>query len=262
LLAATIIFVAFSIKLGLFPFHFWLASVYTGTRPAVAAILSGALANIGSYGLIRFGGGLLPRELESATPVLLIIGSASILYGGVQAISRRSIPQVLAYSSIGQVGYILLALAIGPKAGFSAVILISVLNALNKTLLFLSENLRGRLVAVAFVIGSFSVAGIPPTAGFLSKAALIKGAIDAHYAWIVVLVVVGGFLSVFYMMQIYQRTFWIPESEEETHLPPSPLDRRILVALLALLILAIGIWPQPLLALSDHAAAALTGGGR
>jgi multicomponent Na+:H+ antiporter subunit D len=262
LLAATIIFVAFSIKLGLFPFHFWLASVYTGTRPAVAAILSGALANIGSYGLIRFGGGLLPRELESATPVLLVIGSLSILYGGVQAISRRSISQVLAYSSIGQVGYILLALAIGPKVGFSAVILISVLNALNKTLLFLSENLRGRLVGMAFVIGAFSVAGIPPTAGFLSKAALIKGAIDAKYAWIVVLVVVGGFLSVFYMMQIYQRTFWIPESEEEAHHPPSPLDRRMLVALLALLILAIGIWPQPLLALSDHAAAALTGGGR
>jgi len=262
LLAATIIFVAFSIKLGLFPFHFWLASVYTGTRPAVAAILSGALANVGSYGLIRFGGGLLPRELESATPVLLIIGSLSILYGGLQAISRRSIPQVLAYSTIGQVGYILLALAIGPKAGFSAVILISVLNALNKTLLFLSENLRGRIVGAAFVIGSFSVAGIPPISGFLSKASLIKESVDAGYGWIVALVVVGGLLSMLYMLQIYQRFFWVPETEEEAHHPPSPVDRRILVGLLALLIVAIGVWPQPLLALSDHAAAALAGGGR
>lgn len=262
LLASTIIFIAFSIKLGLFPFHFWLASVYTGTRPAVAAILSGALANIGSYGLIRFGGGLLPRELEAATPVLLIIGSLSILYGGVQAISRRSIPQVLAYSSIGQVGYILLALALGPKAGFSAVILISVLNALNKTLLFLSENLRGRIVGAAFVIGAFSVAGIPPISGWLSKASLIQESIDAGYGWIVVLIVVGGLLSFLYMLQIYQRFFWMPETEEEAHHPPSPVDRRILVGLLALLILAIGVWPQPLLALSDHAAAALTGGGR
>lgn len=262
LLASTIIFVAFSIKLGLFPFHFWLASVYTGTRPAVAAILSGALANIGSYGLIRFGGGLLPRELESATPVLLIIGSLSILYGGLQAISRRSIPQVLAYSSIGQVGYILLALALGPKAGFSAVILISVLNALNKTLLFLSENLRGPIVGAAFVIGSFSVAGIPPISGFLSKASLIRESVDAGYGWIVALIVVGGLLSFLYMLQIYQRFFWMPETEDEAHHPPSPIDRRILVGVLAVLIVAIGVWPQPLLALSDHAAAALAGGGR
>lgn len=262
LLASTIIFVAFSIKLGLFPFHFWLASVYTGTRPAVAAILSGALANIGSYGLIRFGGGLLPRELESATPVLLVIGSLSILYGGLQAISRRSISQVLAYSSIGQVGYILLALAIGPQAGFSAVILISVLNALNKTLLFLSENLRGRAVSAAFIIGSFSVAGLPPVAGYLSKAALIMAAISAGQSWIALLVVIGGLLSFLYMLQIFQRVFWTPEGEDEAHPLPSPRDRRILVTLLAVLIIAIGIWPQPLLALSDHAAMALAGGTR
>ena len=58
-------FVAFSVKLGLFPFHFWLPTVYTGARPAVAAILSGGLANIGAYGLLRFGGELLPDELDA-----------------------------------------------------------------------------------------------------------------------------------------------------------------------------------------------------
>ena len=83
-------FVAFSVKLGLFPFHFWLPTVYTGARPAVAAILSGGLANIGAYGLLRFGAELLPRELELAAGALIVIGAASILYGGVLAVSRRT----------------------------------------------------------------------------------------------------------------------------------------------------------------------------
>jgi multicomponent Na+:H+ antiporter subunit D len=63
ILIAVGFFVAFSVKLGLFPFHFWLPTVYTGAGPAVAAILSGGLANIGAYGLLRFGAELLPREL-------------------------------------------------------------------------------------------------------------------------------------------------------------------------------------------------------
>ena len=69
-------FVAFGIKLGLFPFHFWLPTVYTGARPAVAAILSGALANIGTYGLLRFGADIFPRELAEASGVLLVLGAA------------------------------------------------------------------------------------------------------------------------------------------------------------------------------------------
>jgi multicomponent Na+:H+ antiporter subunit D len=65
---AALIFAAFCLKLGLFPFHFWLPAVYVGSHAPVAAILSGALANIGAYGLLRFGAGVLPRELELGAP--------------------------------------------------------------------------------------------------------------------------------------------------------------------------------------------------
>ena len=109
MLIAVGFFVAFSVKLGLFPFHFWLPTVYTGARPAVAAILSGGLANIGAYGLLRFGAEMLPRELELAAIALIVIGCASILYGGVLAVSRRTASEMLAYSAIGQVGYVLVA---------------------------------------------------------------------------------------------------------------------------------------------------------
>ena len=255
LIAAALFFIAFSIKLGLFPFHFWLVSVYTGTRPAVAAMLSGALANIGSYGLIRFGGDVLPRELSYAEPMLIVLGALSIVYGGIQAISRRDIAQVLAYSSIGQVGYIMIALALGPKVGFSAVILFSVINALNKTTLFLGEQLRGKLAGGILFIGGLSVAGIPPVAGFFGKASLIRAALDDDRPWLVALIVAGGALSLIYMMQPFIRIFWADPEHESEH--PSPLNRRVFVFGLAVLLVAIGVWPQPLLSLSEHAAAVL-----
>jgi multicomponent Na+:H+ antiporter subunit D len=114
---AALILAAFCLKLGLFPFHFWLPAVYVGSHAPMAAILSGALANIGSYGLLRFGGGILPRELEFGSTAVLVLGTVSILYGALQAISRRDTSEVMAYSAIGQVGYVLLALGIGGPRG-------------------------------------------------------------------------------------------------------------------------------------------------
>jgi multisubunit Na+/H+ antiporter MnhE subunit len=169
-------FVAFGVKLGLFPFHFWLPTVYTSAEPAVAAILSGGLANIGGYGLLRFGGYLLPDELELAATALIVVGAASILYGGVLAISRRTAAEMLAYSAIGQVGYVLVAIGVGGPVGFGAAVLYTIVNALNKTLLFLSAQIRGGLVAAAFAIGAMSVAGLPPAAGFVGKLELFRAA--------------------------------------------------------------------------------------
>ncbi len=261
LLTAVIIFVAFSVKLGLFPFHFWLPVVYTGTRPAVAAVLSGALANIGSYGLLRFGGEILSRELEIGATALLVLGTASIIYGAVQAISRRRSAEVIAYSSIGQVGYILIAIGIGGPAGFAAAVLYAIINAMNKTLLFLCCGLRGWLVGAAFVVAAFSVAGVPPAGGFLGKASLFEAGVSlgspAGSIAVVALVFIGGALSFVYMLQIYQRDFWAGEKEGK----PSPASLRSLVLLIAAAILLVGLWPEFLLGLSRQAASVLVGGG-
>jgi multicomponent Na+:H+ antiporter subunit D len=255
ILIGTIIFVAFGIKLGLFPFHFWLPAVYTGVRPSVAAILSGALANIGSYGLLRFGADLLPRELADGSTVLIVLGSVSIIYGGVQSISRHSANEVLAYSSIGQVGYIMIALAIGGNVGLAAAILYAVINALNKTMLFLSVSMRGWIAGAAFAIGAFSVAGVPPVAGFLSKLVMFQVGSEAESWYLLALVFLGGALSFLYMFQLYRRQFWIPdEGEKESDSLP-----QIIVGVMALGLLFIGIYPQPMLELSQRAASTLLG---
>ena len=257
IMIAVTVFVAFGVKLGLFPFHFWLPPLYTGARPAVAAILAGALANIGSYGLIRFGAGILPNELRFGSVVILLLGVASIVYGSAQALSRRAVGEVLAYSAIGQAGYILVALAVGGPVGYAAAVLYSVVNALNKVLLFLAIGLRGWLVGAAFVVGGFSVAGVPPTAGFFAKIAMFQTGLAAERpVLIVALIFVGSALSFVYMFQIYQHEYWRTEQVG----PESSRVRRAVVVALALVVVGLGVWPEPMLALAQEAAAVLPGG--
>lgn len=252
---AVLIFVAFGVKLGLFPFHFWLPPVYRDSWPAVAAILSGAVANIGSYGLLRFGPGLLPRELGLSAGALILLGAISILYGALQAISVRTAGEALAYSSIGQVGYILVALGIGGPVGIGAAVLYALINSLNKTLLFLATGLRGWLVGAAFAIGALSVAGVPPSLGFFGKAALFQVGIDGESVGLVALIFVGGALSFVYMFQIYQRVHWVGEHAAR----PSRIQSRLLVLGVAALIIGLGLWPEPLLLASQRATDLLIG---
>lgn len=263
LIAGTLLFVALAVKLGIFPFHFWLPAVYTGVHASVAAMFSGALATIGAYGLLRIGAGMLPRELELSARVLVILGVASIIYGGLQSISRHEPSAVIAYSSIGQVGYILIAVAIGGQVGLTAAVLYTVINSANKTLLFLSGAQPGRYSGLAFAIGAFSVAGVPPALGFWGKTALFRATIeDVSESGRIVLtaiVILGGVLSLLYMFQSYGRTYW--------HAPTTIATRadsvRVgIVLVVALLILISGLWPEPLLALSELAAATLIPGGR
>ncbi len=258
ILIAAGFFIAFSVKLGLFPFHFWLPTVYAGARPAVAAILSGAVANIGAYGLLRFGVGLFPEQLRLAGVALVVLGAASIVYGGVLAIARGDTAEMLAYSAIGQVGYVLVALGVGGPVGLTAAVLYSVINSLNKALLFLASGIRGTLVAAAFAVGALSVAGVPPSAGFVGKLELFRTGIVADSAPLVVLLVAGSALSLVYMFQVYQRRFW--RTEPSAGDVVSPLPQRLLTAVLALLVLTAGLWPEPLLALSGHAADILLAG--
>jgi multicomponent Na+:H+ antiporter subunit D len=256
IMIAILLFVAFSLKLGLFPFHFWLPAVYRGVQPVSAAILSGVLANIGSYGLIRFGAEVLPVELKFAAPVLFVIGVMSVFYGAFLAISRSNEREVLAYSSISQAGYILIALSVGGGIGLAAAVLYSVVNGLNKTLLFLTSGLRGSGAAIAFAIGAFSVAGLPPAVGFFGKIALFQAGIEADSLIFISLVVLGSGLAFVYMFRTFQRSFWAKPLEERT----STFSPGLLVVLVtAGMVLFFGLWPEDLILAARLAAFGLTG---
>jgi multicomponent Na+:H+ antiporter subunit D len=255
ILIAVGFFVAFSVKLGLFPLHFWLPTVYTAASPAVAAILSGSLANIGAYGLLRFGGELMPRELDLAAGVLIAIGAASIVYGGVLAVSRRTSAEMLAYSAIGQVGYVLIAIGIGGPVGFAAAIAYTIINAANKTMLFLTTRVRGVVVGGLFALGALSIAGVPPAAGFIGKLVIFEAIVREPV--LIVVVVLGSLLSFVYAFQIYQFERWRPDAVAPSR--PAGWRDQVVPLGLGVAILAVGLWPEPLAALSQAAAAALVG---
>jgi multicomponent Na+:H+ antiporter subunit D len=198
---------------------------------------------------------MFPAQLRLAATTLVVLGAVSLVYGGVLAVAHGDVAESLAYSAIGQVGYVLVALGVGGPVGLTAAILYSAVNALNKTLLFLAAELRGALVAAAFAVGALSVAGIPPAAGFVGKLEMFRAGIVVGNVALVVLLVVGSALSLVYMFQVYQRRFWRDDPS-----PPGPaaaLSLRLLTAAVALLVLAIGLWPEPLLAVSGRAAQAL-----
>jgi multicomponent Na+:H+ antiporter subunit D len=162
---------------------------------------------------------------------------------------------MLAYSAIGQIGYVLVAIGVGGQVAFAAAILYTVVNSLNKTLLFLSAQMRGAVVAGAFALGAFSVVGVPPAAGFVGKLELFRAAADEPV--LIALFFVGSALSFVYAFQIYQHDFWRGPRRG----PTSAASEQAVIVVLALLVLAAGLWPEPLLALSHDAAEALTGGG-
>ncbi|MFP3940094.1 MAG: complex I subunit 5 family protein, partial [Thermoanaerobaculia bacterium] len=261
-LVGALLLSAFGLKLGLFPFHFWLPQVYRGVQPAVAALLAGALANLASYGLLRFGSSVLARASLEGRGLLLVLGCASILYGGVLAVSRADVREVLAYSAIGQVGYTFVAFALATPAAFTAAVLYSLVNSLNKTALFLAAGVRGLWVGPAFALGALSAAGLPPSAGFVAKVSVFRAALGADAPWVLAVLLTGSALSLVYMVRIHQRRHWHAARAGAGADGPagSPAVARAAVAVLALVILGLGAWPEPLVRWSVRAAQAAGGG--
>ncbi|HWV38527.1 MAG TPA: proton-conducting transporter membrane subunit [Vulgatibacter sp.] len=256
-LVGTLFLAAFLLKLGIFPFHFWVPPVYGETRVPAAALLSGALANIGSYGLLRFGGEVMPDALQAGRGLLLAIGAATILIGSMLAISRQPVAEILAYSSIAQNGYILLALGIGGRAGFAAAYIYAMVNSIGKALLFTTAGSRGPMIGGAFLIGAMSTAGLPPALGFVGKFALFRAAWEGTDRWLVGWIIGGALLAFLYMFQAFQQRFWL--REDETHSAPSV---RVAIACFAVVALVFGVWPEPLLGAGSQIASLLAGGPR
>ncbi len=144
----------------------------------------------------------------------------------------------------------LIAIGVGGSVGYAAAVVYAIANALNKALLFLSTDVRGPLASAAFAVGAFSVVGVPPSAGFFGKLGLFQAGIAEDSAALVALLFLGGALSFVYMFQIYQHDFWRGHGTA----PRRPRVSRVVGPLLAALVVALGLWPEPLLAAGREAA--------
>jgi multicomponent Na+:H+ antiporter subunit D len=279
---ATVMFIiAFLIKSAVVPFHFWQPDFHTTAPTPVSGMLSSVVVKVGIYGIIRNSTGYLPAYLGSETSlvenILIVLGVVGIFFGGLTALRTWNAKRMLAYSTLGQIGFILVAIGWGSQAALGAAIIYIFNHAFIKSALLLltgviashnekhSADLKdlagtGRglsFLSLLYLVGGLALAGIPPFNGFISKVALVRGGAEVNSWFILGLVISGGLLTIIYMTRTWQWIFQQPPSEAvkpNPHGSDSPLAPALLIGACVLL----GLFASPLVNLSEDAAAQLT----
>jgi len=188
----------FATKTGLVPFHGWLADVHTATSGPVSALFSGLMYNFGIVAIARLAFQVFGVGSTPILGLLLTVGLISALLGAVMALAQDDLKRLLAYDTISQMGILAIGLGTGTASGIAGTVYHLVNHALFKSLLFLCAGAilhrtgltklsemgalarRMPVVAVAFVIGAASIAGIPPLNGYVSLSLIHTGLLDGH----------------------------------------------------------------------------------
>jgi multicomponent Na+:H+ antiporter subunit D len=219
----------FGLKAGMFPLHIWLPNAHASAPAPASAILSGILLKCGAVGIIRVLYSVFSPAAVNAgggIAVLTVLAVASIIVGSLGALVRFELKRLLAYSSIGQMGYILLGIAFQNPLALTAALFHMSSHALMKSCLFLSagtfnersgkkdtRDLNGfsgplPFTSAAFVLAALSMIGIPPLNGFVSKYFLGLGALNARMGWGLIVLMISSFLNVLYYSPIITRLYW------------------------------------------------------
>ena len=257
--AVLFLFCGIGFKLTLFPFYTWAPDVYEGAPTPVAALLSvtSKAAAIAFVAILIFGP-LAPVH-EQITPFIALLAGITLFVGNLGALKQTRLRRFMAYSSIAQAGYIMVALVGSRDIACTAVIYyLLVYTAANYLAFFVFgvvghyreesfPSLRGLSkqnlsLAVALAVAMFSLAGIPPLAGFFGKFNLFfSGASTGHYA-LVVFAVLNNVLALYYYIQVI-KSAWVDEPESE--LPSLRLTKRQIwvTIILTILVIALGILP-------------------
>ncbi len=263
LLLGILIF-GFGIKTPLVPLHTWLPDAYVEASPPVAILLGGVLAKLGTYGLFRFGLGLLPEAWTSIAPLLAIWAVAIVMYGSLAAIAQTDIKRMVAYSSIGHMGYVLLGGAALTELSLVGAVAQMVAHGFILALLFylvgiveakvgtrelsalngLMSPVRGLpIVSAMLVLGGMASAGIPGMVGFIAEFLVFQGSY-ATFPWQTLLCVVGtGFTAVYFVI-LLNRTCFGRLDNKLAYYPKVLWSERIPALLLAGVILFLGVQPQ------------------
>jgi len=228
--------IGISLKMALFPMHAWLPGAYSNAPSAVSALVAGTTTKVAAYVLVRvmffvfepsFSIDTLP-----VTTVLSWMAAIAMILGSVMAIAQSDLKRMLAYSSVAQIGYIVLGIGLANEMGFTGGILHLVNHAFMKGCLFLVagaiiyrtgrreirsfRNLSSTMpwTTAAFTICAFGLIGLPPTGGFFSKVYLILGAIDGEHWVFVGVILISSVLAIGYLANVI-RYMYLPAAENE-----------------------------------------------
>jgi NADH-quinone oxidoreductase subunit M len=263
-------FVAFAIKAPMVPVHTWLPDAADEASPGTSVLLVSILDKIGTFGMIRFCLQLFPEASRWATPVVLVLAVVSVLYGAVAAIGQRSIPRLIAYTSVSHFGFIVLGIFVLNRNGQTGSMLYMFNHGLSTAALFLVTGFlisrRGSryipdyggvekvapVLAGLFLLAGLSSLSLPGLSPFISEFLVLLGAFTHNY-WYAVFAVLGIVLAALYILLMYQRTMTGPTRPAVAGLPD--LNRREVVALAPVLVLIVllGFYPKPLTSIVNPA---------
>ncbi|MEO1148527.1 MAG: NADH-quinone oxidoreductase subunit M, partial [Cyanobacteria bacterium J06638_22] len=240
LVLLTTIVIGFGIKIPIVPFHTWLPDAHVEAPTEVSVLLAGVLLKLGTYGLIRFGLGLFPQAWGYFAPVLAALAVVNVLYGSFVAIAQTDMKKIVAYSSVGHMGYILLAVAAATPLSLAGSIAQMVSHGLISALLFLLVGvvysktgtrdvtvLRGLLtperglplVGSLMILGVMASAGIPGMVGFIAEFIVYRSSI-LIFPVQTLLCMIGTALTAVYFLNLINRAFFGRLPDRFDNLPP------------------------------------------
>ena len=274
-------FLAFAVKVPIFPFHSWLPDAHTEAPTAGSIILAGVLLKMGTYGFMRFNLPLFPEASSHYAPIIAVLAIIGIIYGAIVSFAQTDAKKLVAYSSISHLGFVTLGIFSLNSAGIQGAILQGVNHGLSTGALFfvvgmLYERTHKRdmsvyggvwkvlpLFSALSLIIVLSSMGLPGLNGFVGEFTILLGSMGAESLgpnpWIyTAFATTGVILAAVYLLWFFQRLFMGPVTTDEVRTLP-PMNRRELAIILAFLvfILWIGIAPSGYFQLMDSTVNAL-----
>ena len=257
--------VGFGFKVAIVPFHQWAPDVYEGAPTTIAAFISAGPKAAGFAAFLRIFMEALPNLQVEWSGVLILLAMLTMTVGNVIAIAQTNIKRMLAYSSIAHAGYVLIGLAAANDDGISSVMLylliycVMNIGAFGAVILAKTEDgeslmisdyaglgTRKPLLAMFMTVMLLSLAGFPPTAGFVGKFYIFKSAVGAGHIWLVIIGAINTAISAFYYLRVVV-TMYMREPEEELEFSPYASTLVVGLILAVVGILLIGILPSLML---------------
>ncbi|HEV2234995.1 MAG TPA: NADH-quinone oxidoreductase subunit M [Terriglobia bacterium] len=266
-------FVAFAIKVPMFPFHTWLPDAHVEAPVAGSVILAGVLLKMGTYGMLRFCLPLFPQASRDFAPIVSVLAVIGIIYGALVAMVQPDMKKLVAYSSVAHMGFVVLGIFALNINGVEGAIYQMASHGVSTGALFLLVGMlydrrHTRLItefgglatslpvfSTFFLIVTLSSLGLPMLNGFVGEFLIIVGAFHALAVY-AALAAVGVVLAAVYLLWMYQRVFFGEVTNPKNRdLPDCDAREKLILVVLVLVILWMGIYPNPILRRLDASAA-------